>query len=144
MKQYLIAFLLLITSCTAAFAQDDDGKNWEKIKAIKVGYITEHVHLTTEQSGKFWPVYDGYQQERRNMRHSVLEKYMSAHAGSSKNQAHAALDADLDYQAKELDLKRKYKDRLLQVISEQQLNQLYEAERDFRKMLLDQLRSGKN
>lgn len=143
MKHFFIAFLLLITSCTAAFAQDDDGKNWEKIKAIKVSYITEHVHLTSEQSTRFWPVYNGYQQDRRSMRKDFMDKFLSANAGATRSQARAALDADLDYQAKELDLKRRYKDRLLQVISEQQLNQLYEAERDFKKILLDQLRSSK-
>ncbi len=144
MKQFFIALLLLATSCTAAFAQDDDGQNWEKIKAIKVGYITDHVHLTSEQSAKFWPVYDGYQQERRNKRKEIMGTYMSAHPGATKSQARAQLDADLDYQAAELELKRKYKDRLLQVISAQQLTQLYEAERDFRKMLLDQLRNSKS
>lgn len=143
MKKILIALLFIITSAATAFAQEDNGQNWEKIKAIKVGYINDHVHLTAEQSSKFWPVYDGYQQERRNKRHELMDRFMAKHPGTTKNQARAQLDGDLDYQAAELELKRKYKDRLLQIISPQQLNQLYEAERDFRKMLLDQIRTGK-
>ena len=142
MKQYFIAILLLLSSVSAVFAQDEDSKNWEKIKAIKVGFITDKVHLTSEQSTKFWPVYDGYQAERRNIRKELITKYMSGHPDATKSQARAYLDADLDYQERELDLKRKYKDRLLQVISQQQLTQLYEAEREFRKLLLDQLRNG--
>lgn len=143
MKQLFTALFLLLTSCTTAFAQDDDGQNWEKIKAIKVGYITDHVHLTSEQSARFWPVYDGYQQERRSKRHQLMDKYMAAHPGATKSQARAQLDGDLDYQQSELELKRQYQDRFLQIISQQQLTQLYEAEREFRKMLLDQLRKGK-
>lgn len=143
MKHILVALLLMLASCTAAFAQEGDDQNWEKIRAIKVGYITEHVHLSDDQAAKFWPVYDGYQQERRSKRREIMQKYMATHAGATKSQARAQLDGDLDYQANELELKRKYKDRLLQIISPQQLTRLYEAERDFRKMLLDQLRSSK-
>lgn len=142
-RKYFIAILLLLTSFTAVFAQDEaNGKKWEKIRAIKVGFITDRLHMNSEQSGKFWPVYDAYQEERRTVRRATMDKYQSAHPGSTRDQARAVLEGDLDYQAKELELKRKYKDRLLQVISAQQLNQLYEAEREFRKLLVEQLKSG--
>jgi Spy/CpxP family protein refolding chaperone len=142
-RKYFIAFILLLASFSAVRAQDGgDAKKWEKIRTIKIGFITDRLHLSSEQSAKFWPVYDIYQQERRNIRHSLMEKYMAANKGATKDQARAFLDSSLEYQEKELELKRKHKDRLLQVISAQQIIQLYEAERDFRKLLVEQLQSG--
>lgn len=143
-RKYFIAFLLLLSTFASAIAQDEgNSEKMEKIRAIKVGFITDRLHLNSDQSAKFWPVYDAYQQERRTMRRATLDKYQAAHQGATRDQARASLEGDLDYQAKELELKRKYKDRLLQVISSQQLNQLYEAEREFKKLLVDQLKNAK-
>ena len=140
MKKYLITALLIITSLSHVIAQEEDNKKYEKIKAIKVGFITDHVHMTGDQSAKFWPIYDAYQNERRAIRRESMQKYMSSHPGATRDQARAGLEGDLDFQSRELDLKKKYKDRLLQVISAKQLDELYQAERDFKKVLVDQLR----
>ena len=142
MKKFIIAVLLLLTSVSRVIAQEEDGKKYEKIRAIKVTYITEKVHMSAEQSAKFWPVYDAYQNERRDARRESVQQYLSAHPGATKEQARASLEGNLDYQGAELELKKKYKDRLLQIISAQQLDQLYQAERQFKVDLMKQLKDN--
>ena len=142
MKKYLITAIVVLLSFARVFAQEEDGKRYEKIRAIRVTYITEHVNMTEEQSAKFWPIYNAYQDEHRANRRGYIQQYMGSHAGATKDQARASLEGNLDYQGKELELKRKYKDRLLQVISAAQLDKLYQAERDFKKVLIEQSRSN--
>jgi hypothetical protein len=91
------------------------------------------------QAASFWPVYDDYEGEMRSVRQSFRQKYRG---GSTENDAAANrfIDDNLDFQEQILAINRKYKDRMLKVISPQQLATLYEAERDFRKLLLQQLR----
>jgi hypothetical protein len=50
------------------------------------------------------------------------------------------IDDDLDYQQQVLDLKRRYNNRFLKIISPQQLAELYKAEREFLQMLQQKLK----
>ena len=74
--------------------------------AIKVGYITDKVHLTSEQATKFWPVYNRYEEEMRDTRRSFMQK----HAGSQNRDARRSdadnIDDNLDYQEAELNIRK--------------------------------------
>ena len=40
----------------------------EKIKALKVAYLTEQLSLTTEEAQKFWPIYNKFDKEQNDLR----------------------------------------------------------------------------
>ncbi len=71
MKKLL--FITLLSLSFAAFAQQDlevnEGKN-EKIEALKVGFITEKLALTTKEAELFWPIYNKYNAEVKSIRKS--------------------------------------------------------------------------
>lgn len=133
----IISFLLL---GWGAHAQP--GQRAERIHAVKVGYITDRLHLTSTQAAAFWPVYGEYETELREARKAFRQKYK---AGSTETDAEAGqfIEDNLDFQEQALAINRKYKDRLLKVISAQQLATLYEAERDFKNLLLQRLQEGR-
>lgn len=139
-RKYFIAILLMLSAVGSVFAQEGDAQRWEKIKAIKVGFINDRLHMKGDQSDKFWMIYNRYETERREIRRGFRQKYKTTNPNASAEQARQFIEDNLEYQSQELELKKKYKDQLLQVISAQQLAQLYEAERDFKKLLLEQLR----
>ena len=139
---------LSMTNAQAAYQQANNGprrgERMERIHAIKVGYLTDRLHLTSDQSAKFWPVYNQYEDEQRATRRNFFQKYQNSNnGGGNEQESRQFIEDNLDYQAEELALKRKYKDQLLKIISAQQLASLYEAERDFKKLLLQQLRNGR-
>lgn len=113
--------------------------NGERVHAVKVAYLTDRLHLSSAQAADFWPVYDDYEAEMRDTRKAFREKYRNG-AGQSEEEAGRFIEANLDFQEQALAIKRKYKDRMLKVISPQQLATLYEAEGDFKKLLLQRLR----
>ncbi len=137
----LLAIIILLLMHNIIWAQQE---RFEEIKALKVSLITERLKLTPAQAELFWPEYNKYQAELREIRREFRTKYREQNAQATREQAREFINANLDYQAQALELKKKYKDVLLKTISPQQLAQLYDAERDFRKMLIEQLgNSGK-
>lgn len=149
MKQLIITTLLLIITSVTSFSQPhgqiDRPRAFERIHAIKVAYITDKLHFTSEQSAKFWPIYDRYEQEVRQTRRAFIKKYKDSNPDNAdQEQARQYVEDNLDYQQQVLDLKRKYNDDFLSVISPQQLADLYKAEREFKQLLIQQLRKRRN
>ena len=141
MKRIVTTIIFLLVAYTAVFAQPDKNKekDRERIKALKVAFITEKVNLKTDQAEKFWPVYNRYEKERHDIKRGFLDKYAKENPSVDKHAAHEYINDNIEYQEQVLNLKKKYKDEMLKVISAQQLATLYDAERDFKQMLLKEL-----
>lgn len=139
LKQVTLLMLMLLTF-TAGFAQSGKQQRMEKIKSIKVGFITDRLQLTPDQATKFWPVYNKYEDELRSVRRSFFQQYKDQKKNMDEETSRRFIEDNLEYQEEELKIKKKYKNEMLKVISAQQLAELYQAERDFRKMLVNELR----
>ena len=135
---FILSFLLL-----SAGLQAQPGARAERVQAIKVGYLTERLELSSAQATGFWPVYNEYEDELRAARKAFRQKYDREGGSRTDAQASRFIEDNLDFQEQVLDIRRKYKDRFLKIITARQLATLYEAERDFRKILLQQLRKGR-
>lgn len=139
---YLIACILF--TCLAAVAQPRGGQG-ERIRAIKADFIKERIQLTGAQASRFWPVYNRYEDEQRDVRRKFRSKYPQQQRGSRNEfQSRQFVDDNIEFREERLDVERKYKDEFLRVISAQQLAKMYEAERDFKRMLLDNLRERRD
>ncbi len=135
---YLIACILF--TCLAAVAQPR-GEQGERIRAIKADFIKERIQLTPAQSSRFWPVYNRYEDEQRDVRRKFRSKYPQQQGGSRNEfQSRQFVDDNIEFREERLNVERKYRDEFLRVISAQQLAKMYEAERDFKRMLLENLR----
>ena len=140
MKTVLKAFLIVMITSSAAFAQRRGQEGMVRIHAAKMAYITDRLRLTSEQSANFVPLYNEYEREVRATRQSFLGKYKNNHTHDSSDEVSMKfVDDNLDYQQAIIDLKRKYNDRFLKIISPTQLAELYKAEREFRQLLLKRL-----
>jgi hypothetical protein len=149
MKQLLQrphARLLLLFLCSLFLlnAGRASAQRSERIHTIKVGYLTDRLKLSTDQASSFWPVYDAYEAELRNTRKTFRRSQRDAQAPANDAEARRVIDDNLEYQEAVLGINKRYRDRFLKVITPTQLATLYEAERDFRKMLLQQLRERKD
>ena len=60
--------------------------------------------------------------------------------GKTPEEAMRSIDDDIEMQEKMLELRKKYKEEFLKVISPKQLATLVESEREFKKLLLQQLK----
>lgn len=133
-KIILIASLLLMVVAVQA----QPGRHMERIHAIKVAYLTDKLKLTSEESARFWPVYNRFEDERREL----LSKYRKEKrtTGVNDDDAMRSIDDDMEMQQKMLDLRKKYNDEFLKVITPQQLATLIESEKEFKKLILQQIK----
>lgn len=141
MKHLLGAALWILS--VAAWAQSEDPQDpkvQEKIRNLRIAYITDKLGLTPEQAERFWPVYREFSEKRRSL-HSELQearKRMEVTQPDPEKQKEL-IELGLQVKQRELDLEREYSGRILAVISAQQLINLRKAETDFNQMILNQI-----
>jgi len=123
MKKYLLILLVTIGSISIAKSQNETNPRSEKIQALKIAFITQKLQLTSAEAEKFWPVYNQYENEINSLR------------ANNKN------GDVLENEEKLLNIRKKYKTSFEKIIGPQKLNQLFNAERDFRGVLIKQLKN---
>ncbi|GAA4467118.1 hypothetical protein GCM10023093_22410 [Nemorincola caseinilytica] len=135
-----MVFLLMM----AAVSYGKQGRGMERIHAAKMAYITDRLKLQADQSVRFVPVYNEYEQDLRAIRKQYMKKYnvkdVDGKTRENKMAARQKLEEDLDYQQQVIELKRRYNDRFLKVLSQEQLSDLYVAEKEFRQLLMQRLK----
>ncbi len=145
----LITALLLCFSITGfaqngSFSRDNMRNNGERVKAVKIAFITSKLELTAKQSEQFWVIYNNYEEDLKKIR----QQYSSSPSGKSTilsdAEAMSTVEDNLDFQEAVIGLKRKYNSSFLKVISPQQLSALYATEREFKEMLLKRLQQRRN
>ena len=70
---------LLLSAATITCAQPSQGKNpqekRERIEAMKIGFITEKLSLTSKEAQIFWPVYNEFQSEIHEIKKDRRETF---------------------------------------------------------------------
>ena len=116
----------------------------EKIEAMKVAFITKMLKLTPEEAQKFWPVFDQYEQEKRELRKSTLGsiKELKDDGDFTAAEAETAISQYVLFKTKELDLLKKYITLFRNILPAQKVAKLISAEDRFKKMLAKQAQQG--
>lgn len=133
MKRILNIFLFVAFALTVS-AQNNPEKV-QRIEALKAAFITKKLDLKPEEAKNFWPVYNNYQDEMTTL---VKQKRKNRTEGKDKPQE--ALNADVEYESKIVDVKKRYQKEFSKVLPAQKVLDLYNAEREFREELIRELR----
>jgi hypothetical protein len=147
MKKIVIIGLYLL-SVFVALGQDQpnvdpvaqDPKVQEKIKNLRIAYISDKLGLTPEQAERFWPVYREFSDQRRELRQEYAKsrKEFNAQNNTPRDQEEQ-VKLGLELKQRELDLEKDYSGRLMKIITAQQMLNLRKAEGDFQRMVLEQV-----
>lgn len=145
MKIYITLVLTFIIA-TTTIAQEDKESKREKIKALKVAFITERLELTPDEAQTFWPVYnvydgrvnDIYDTERKVMRELRTDFDTMDEAAATKT-----LQTIQSLEKQKLDARAELLSGLKDKITSKKTLVLFKAENDFRRDLLRKLRGDK-
>ncbi len=120
--------------------------NREKIEAQRVAFITTELNLTPDEAKVFWPVYNEYDNKRHELK-KALKNAGDFHKPEieklTEKEAVQILDNQIIEAQKLLDLRKEYHAKFKSVLPAVKVLQLYDAEREFQKMLIDRLRQHK-
>ncbi len=147
MKKLIILAIYLLSGWVA-MSQDptdtdqiaQDPAVQEKIKNLRIAYISDKLGLTPDQAEKFWPVYREFSDKRREIRQEFVEarkQIKTDNPDQAKQEELVKMGFAL--KQRELDLEKVYSERLLRVISAQQMLNLRKAEGDFQRIILEQI-----
>lgn len=123
MKKFVLLFVFISASFSLVKAQGDKDNRSEKIQALKIAFITQKLELSSDEAQRFWPVYNRYETE-------VRQVYKDNKAGG---------DA-IENEEKVLNVKKKYRTEFIKVIGQPKTTILFNSEREFRGVLMRHLK----
>jgi hypothetical protein len=138
-----ITSLIVITAFVFSInlqAQDDYPKGKGRIRAAKVGLITNRLNLSEEQAKSFWVVYEEFEKKRTEIRKNIRKMTAeSRNITTSDEKILSGLKEILTFKQKEVDLEKDYLPKFLKIINVRQLSELYKTEQLFNQMLVKKL-----
>ena len=147
MKNKLTTLIILLITMQFSFAQN--GKLFrekrEQIKSIKVAYITNELSLTPEESAKFWPLYNAFEEKQQEIRKQKLKGYLDriddeSFDNLSEKEATAMLTQIENTEDELYQLRKKFIANLKSVLPASKILKLKKAEEGFNRKLLQQYR----
>jgi len=146
MKTNKILLIILFLVSAYSFAQPPMSEKKEQIRALKVGFITNELSLTTDEAAKFWPIYNAFDDKQFELRHQKMKAFkarMNDDALDKMSEKEAsALLAQMENNEDELyQLRKKFMSNLQGVLSPIKIIKLRKAEDDFNRKLLQQYRN---
>ncbi|MEC3908347.1 hypothetical protein VOI54_15055 [Tamlana sp. 2201CG12-4] len=134
----LLPLMLLLFFTLNSIAQ----KNRERIKALKISFITEALDLSEKEAQQFWPIYNEYEKEVSKIRYKEIR--------AIRKETRDNMNTLSDAKAKELmdrlnsaenrlhQLKMDFHNKLPQVISTKKTVLLKVVEEDFKKKMFEE------
>lgn len=153
MKTSLICLLFISSFIPVAIiAQRDDRKgppptekeNEAKIEQLKIAFFSNELKLTPAEAQLFWPVFNELEEklklirkESRAIEKEIAEKFDKL----SDEESEKMMKTLFDNEERELSLKKEYSAKFSAVIGKKRALKLLSLEHEFKRELLDVLRS---
>jgi hypothetical protein len=136
--KYLVLFLILLTSF-GSVAQHPEKR--ERIKALKVAFITERLQLTETEAQKFWPIYNAFDESNHDYRKDFYERRKTTDVTTlSEQDAKVMLNNIIKSENERHQLKEKFMNDLLKILPAKKIIQLKIAEDEFNRKMFEQFK----
>jgi Skp family chaperone for outer membrane proteins len=131
----LTSLLFIISFSLTTVAQP----NRDKIKTLKIAYITEQLNLSEKEAQQFWPIYNNFEEENSNFRKQGYNARKKADLNTiSEEDALILLKEMRMNENKRQSLENDFIDRLTKVISAKKIIMLHKIEDDFKRKMFDE------
>ncbi|MCL6265547.1 hypothetical protein [Flagellimonas myxillae] len=140
MNKKLLLLFAFVLATSWSFAQ---GPARERIRTLKIAFITERVNLTSLEAQDFWPIYNEYEaklEEIRRKERLELRSRVALVQDLSDSESASLLEQYSTIQKAKYDAEQDFIARIKNVISPKKTLLLLKAEEDFKKRLLQQMR----
>ena len=142
MKKFIILMVVLFS--IVSIAQPSKEKI-EKVKALKVAYITKELSLTSAEAEKFWPIYNAYDEKQFELRHTKMRTIMKKYKDDGLDKLNDKESATILSEMESIDedllaLKKKFNKDAKEIIGAKKVLQLKKVEEEFTRTLFKQYR----
>ena len=140
LKHIISTFFLIWIACFAANGQSRQ-ERFEQIENQKTAYITKQLRLTPTEAQKFFPLYNQYTKEIRNIKSKKTRG--NKNETSRGNSFRPGNDA-IEFDAQEVDIKKKYRTKFADVVGQSRASQFFSVEQEFIELLYKELNSRRH
>lgn len=134
---------MLFLSLTT-FAQDRE-KHMERIKALRVAFISDRLDLTPEEAQQFWPIFNQFDErqfELHKQKRRLMHKLRPENAaGLSDKETIALMEEEDKLESDFQENRRKLTKDLQGIIPNQKIIMLKQLEIEFKEKLLKQMKN---
>lgn len=125
MKKYIILFLITLGCLSSGIAQqgNDNQEPAERLAAVEIGFLTRKLNLSAEEAQRFWPVYNRYKDEIRQVRLQQKQNNISVLEGDEKI----------------LNIRKRYNGEFTKALSNEKANNFFRSEKEFGTMIQREL-----
>ncbi|NCO62607.1 MAG: hypothetical protein GW839_03385 [Flavobacteriales bacterium] len=130
---FIICFSLL------SFSQKG---NRDKIKTLKIAYITEKLDLTEKEAQQFWPVYNAFEEDYFKLKRESYEGRNDIDFDTlNEEEAVVILKRMRSFEQKRMTLKSDFIDHLTKILSAKKIILLEKVEDDFKHKMFEEFKS---
>jgi hypothetical protein len=141
-----ILIILVIVSFSNSYGQQNK-MSFERLKALKMSYITEKIGLTEEEESVFWGIYDQYEKRIFNNCRKEIKKirrtYMKSLDNVTNSEALEIIHKINELEHDGLNLKEERDKLLLENFSAQKILKMHHAEYHFNREMLYKMKKKK-
>ena len=134
------ALILFMLALASGYSQGRPAQ--ERIKTLKVAFITERLSLSSSEAQAFWPIYNAHEENleslKRKERREIRSKLIYFE-NLSEREADALLQQSMTLEKEKHRLNMLYMGDIQEVLSAKKTFLLIKAEEDFRKRLLREI-----
>merc|ERR1711916_84258 len=141
-----LCFVFCFLLSFAMHGQQERRSN-EKIRSLKIAYITQELDLTAKEAEKFWPVYNDFDKKVRNLERTerskirMIIKKSNGYKNLSEEKAAEILGRIHDIENKIVKTKFEMDKQLSKITSKKKILRLRHIEREFVRNLMSKLRN---
>ncbi len=139
MKNIILIIAVFLSALTSLQAQDKNDHR-EKIKALKVAFITQELNMSSQTAQQFWPVYNKYEQDKRSL-HKREHVDWDNIGTISDTKSEEMLKEYLAIEREEYIIKRQLFADLKKILSAKEIVLLHKLEADFNKKMIQEYRN---
>ncbi|MCK0135219.1 hypothetical protein [Arenibacter sp. S6351L] len=143
-KINILASLLFLAATLSLSSQEK--QDWDKIKSLKIAFITERLDLTPKEAQSFWPIYNEHQSKReglfREERFEIGSEIKNLDALSDAR-AGELLARMQKLEEEKYNVEKSYIEKISKTISAKKTILLMRSEEDFKRQLIKQYRQRK-
>lgn len=148
LKNYILFNILFLFVATTVFAQGGPRQlreRYRQFESQRIAFITRELDLSPEEAQAFWPVYNEYNEKRNQLmiRHRNQRVDENNLDELSEEQLLELADSDINNMEEMTTLRRQYHEKFKKILPIKKVVQLYGAERDFNRHLLNENRQGR-
>jgi hypothetical protein len=134
--------VLLLFALVTNFVVGQNRPGMDKIKSLKIAFITERLALSSEEATVFWPVYNEHEKVLENLRikeRQDIRGKLRNFDQMSDQQIRGLMDEFLELEKEKTERNHAFLKKMSDLISARKTFMLIKAEEDFKRRLLQQI-----